>query len=72
MCMLCLETIIVIVMPFKLTVCNITTTEKIEKLIGTLANNGVISIAAAGNDSLNESPHYPALYENVLSVGSVD
>ena len=72
MCMLCLKAIRVIVMPFKLTVCDITTSEKIEKLIDTLANNGVTSIAAAGNDGLNENPHYPALYKNVLSVGSVD
>ena len=59
-------------MPFKLTVCDKTTAEKIAKLIDTLASNGVISIAAAGNDGFNESPNYPALYKNVLSVGSVD
>ena len=57
---------------FKLTVYDKTTAEKIEKLIDTLANNGVTSIAAAGNDGLNENPHYPALYKNVFSVGSVD
>ena len=46
--------------------------ETIKSLIDSLQQNGVICIAAAGNDGRNESPKYPALYSNVLSVGSVD
>jgi hypothetical protein len=34
-------------------------------------NRGVLSVAAAGNDG-SGSPHYPASYRSVLSVGAVD
>lgn len=37
----------------------------------TLANNGVLSIAAAGNDG-NSSLSYPASYPSVVSVAAVD
>ena len=62
------ERVRVVVMPFKLSFND----PEIEQLINTLQLKGTICVAAAGNDGLNDKPGYPALYENVLSVGSVD
>ncbi|NLN61447.1 MAG: S8 family serine peptidase [Myxococcales bacterium] len=35
------------------------------------ASKGVILIAAAGNDNI-DMPHYPAYYDNVISVGAIN
>ncbi|QWF14776.1 S8 family serine peptidase [Lysobacter capsici] len=48
---------------------NSSTTER--NAFQTLANNGVLSIAAAGNDG-NASLSYPASYPSVVSVAAVD
>ena len=42
--------------------------ETIQNLIDNLHNKGTLIIAAAGNNT----PVYPALYNNVISVGSTD
>lgn len=46
--------------------------DKIEDMIYKLNMQRVICVAAAGNDGNNYDPGWPALYETVLSVGSVD
>ena len=44
----------------------------IRNCITDLNKQNVICVAGAGNDGNNIEPGYPALYENVLSVGLVD
>ena len=58
----------IVVMSFRLSENNPT----ISKLIRVLRSQNVICVAAAGNDGLNQSPGYPARYNSVLTVGSVD
>ncbi|HLN53098.1 MAG TPA: S8 family serine peptidase [Lentimicrobium sp.] len=42
-----------------------------QNLINSVASQGIVLIAAAGNENTG-SPHYPSAYENVISVASVD
>ena len=42
-----------------------------EMIIQDAYNQGIVVIAAAGNDDTN-SPHYPAAYEHVIAVASTD
>lgn len=42
-----------------------------QNLINSIANSGVVLIAAAGNENTSAS-HYPSAYQNVISVASVD
>ena len=59
----------IVVMPFKL---DGELDRTIEKTIKDLKGQGVICVAAAGNEGCNEAPPYPALHEDVLAVGSVN
>ena len=43
----------------------------LETAVENAYNNGILMIAPAGNDNSNKSG-YPAQYENVISVGSID
>lgn len=42
-----------------------------QNLMNTVANMGIVLIAAAGNDNVS-APHYPSAYNNVLSIASID
>jgi subtilisin family serine protease len=44
---------------------------KEERAFDSLYASGILSIAAAGNDAVDD-PHYPASYESVISVAAVD
>ena len=58
----------IVTMPFRLSENN----QQIRRLIDVLKLQNVICVAAAGNDGLNQSTGYPARYNSVLTVGSVD
>ena len=45
---------------------------EIKECITNLNRQHVVCVAGAGNDGNNKEPGYPALYENVLSVGAVN
>ncbi len=45
---------------------------KMETLILKLKEQKVVCVAGCGNDGGNRHPGYPALYQNVLSVGAAD
>lgn len=42
-----------------------------QNLINSIANMGIVLVAAAGNDNVT-TPHYPSAYANVISVASTD
>jgi len=42
-----------------------------QNVINSIANMGIVLIAAAGNDNVT-TPHYPSAYANVISVASTD
>ena len=58
----------IVVMPFKLDELD----RNVDQAIKDLNDQGVICVAAAGNEGLNEAPPYPALRKDVLAVGSVN
>ncbi len=43
-----------------------------EEVYSSLARQGVVLVAAAGNDGKKDAPNYPAAYPGVISVGSLD
>ncbi|RNI32035.1 choice-of-anchor D domain-containing protein [Rufibacter immobilis] len=47
------------------------TSQTYQKAINDATANGVVFVAAAGNDNVDEK-HYPAAYENVIAVASSD
>lgn len=42
-----------------------------QNVINSIANMGIVLVAAAGNDNVT-TPHYPSAYANVISVASTD
>jgi len=46
--------------------------EKLRDAVEYAAKKGVLVISAIGNDESNGSKYYPAIYDEVISVGSVD
>jgi len=44
----------------------------LEKLVSALADNGMVIVAAAGNDGPRAAPAYPAAYGPVIAVTAVD
>ncbi len=44
----------------------------LERTVRGVAGNGVLLVAAAGNDGPNAAPTYPAAYEDVIAVTAVD
>ncbi|WP_404862707.1 S8 family serine peptidase [Georhizobium sp. MAB10] len=46
--------------------------ELLERTVAAIAENGIILVAAAGNNGPSAPPAYPAAYENVIAVTAVD
>jgi hypothetical protein len=46
--------------------------ELLERTVAAIAENGVILVAAAGNNGPNAEPVYPAAYDDVIAVTAVD